>query len=95
MGTIDNMAHMMGDQAIARSCYVRADDSKTVLKEEEHKMGGTVYQLGDEFPCDIKEGGTFGKMYQREETMHRRVETPDELTPVMMEDAKPEQVAFL
>ena len=60
----NGMTHMMGDQAMARSCYVRAVDNKKVIKEEEHKMVSTVYQLGDEFLCDIKEGGTFGELDQ-------------------------------
>ena len=55
-------------------------------------MVSTVYQLGDEFPCDIKEGGTFSELDQREETMRRRVETPDDLTPIVLDDAKPDQV---
>ena len=63
------VARMMGDQAMARLCYVRAVNNKTVVKEEEHKMISTVYQLGDEFLCYIKEGGAFGELDQREETM--------------------------
>ena len=34
--TEEGVAHMMGDQAMARICYVRAVDSKKVVKEEEH-----------------------------------------------------------
>ena len=55
-------------------------------------MVSTVFQLGDKFPCKIEEGGTFGELAQRDDVERRKVKTPDDLVPVVMDDAKPDQV---
>ena len=55
-------------------------------------MVSTIFQLGDKLPCKIEEGGTFGELYQRDDVERRKVETPDDLVPVVLDDAKPDQV---
>ena len=55
-------------------------------------MVSTVFQLGDKFPSKIEEGGTFGELDQRDDVERRKVETPDDLVPVVLDDAKPDQV---
>ena len=68
-------------------CYVQGVDGK-----EKWKMVGTIFQLGDKFPCKLKEGGTFGELDQRDDIECRKVETLVDFIPVMLDDAKPDQV---
>ena len=81
------IAIILGDQSMARMCYVQGVDGKG-----KGKMVSTVFQLGDKLPCKIEEGGTFGELDQRDDVERRKVETTDDLVPVVLGDAKPDQV---
>ena len=85
--TEKGIAVMLGDQSMARMCYIQGVDGKG-----KGKVVSTVFQLGDKFPCKLEEGGTFGELDQRDEVERRKVETPDDLIPVVLDDAKPDQV---
>ena len=52
----------------------------------------TVFQLGDRFSCKIEEGDTFRQLNQRDDVERRKVETLDDLVPIVLDDTKPDQV---
>ena len=86
--TARGVASMEGDQTMARMCYVQGVDGKAAGKATVF----TAYQLGDELPCAIEECAPFGELDQRDEKEQPKVETPDDLIPVVLDDGKPDQV---
>ena len=48
--TDKGIAMLLGDQSMARMCYIQGVDGK-----DKGKMVSTIFQLGDKFPCNIDE----------------------------------------
>ena len=55
-------------------------------------MVNTIFQLEDHYPCDLRDAGKFGELDSREEIERLKVETSDDLTSVMPDESKPDQV---
>ena len=72
---------------LARMCYIQGVDGKM-----KGKMVSTVFQLADKFPCKMEEGDNFEELDQTEDVERRKVETPDDLVPIVLDDATPDQV---
>ncbi|RYE03027.1 MAG: hypothetical protein EOP33_09865, partial [Rickettsiaceae bacterium] len=85
--TEEGIGVMAGDQTQARICYVQGVDGKPA-----EKRVNTIYQLEDDYPCDQKDARQLGELDPRDNIERLKVDTPDDLTSIVLDEAKPDQV---
>ena len=56
------------------------------------KRANTIYQLEDDYPCDQKDARQLGELDPRDDIERLKVDTPDDLTSIVLDEAKPDQV---
>ena len=56
------------------------------------KRVNTIYQLEDDYPCDQKDARQLGELDPRDDIERLKVDTPDDLTSIVLDEAKPDQV---
>ena len=85
--TEEGIGVMAGDQTQARICYVQGVDDKPT-----EKRVNMIYQLEDDYLCDKKDARQLGELDPRDESERLKVDTPDDLTSIVLDEAKPDQV---
>ena len=56
------------------------------------KAVNTIFQLEDDYPCNLRDARKFGELDPRDEIERLKVETSDDLVPIVLDESKPDQV---